>query len=58
MNDTTTDTSFMPTPTSLGDQPLPHRNPPRNRHPPARYCTSATTYSSEFSAFVSIINSQ
>ena len=31
----------MSSPTSLGDQPLPHRNPPRNCHPPARYCTYA-----------------
>ena len=34
------------------------RNPLRSCHPPARYCTSATTYSPEFLAFISTINSQ
>jgi len=57
MNDTTTDTPLMPALTSPGDQPLPRRNPSRNRHPPARHCTSTTTYSLEFSAFVSAIYS-
>ena len=57
MNDTITDTSLMPAPTLLGDQPLPRRNSPHNYHPSARYCTFATTYSSEFSAFVIAINS-
>ena len=57
MNDTIIDTPLMPAPTSPGDQPLPRRNPPCNCHPPAWYCISATTYSSEFSTFVSAINS-
>jgi len=55
MNDTTTDTPLMPTLTSPGDQPLPRRTSPCNCHPPARYCTSATTYFPEYSAFVSLL---
>ena len=56
MNDTSTDTTLIPVVASA-DQSLPCRNSLRNRHSPARYCTSATMHSSEFSAFVSAINS-
>src|SRR4051812_16096659 len=57
---TATSCSDTTAPSSPSDPapPPPRRNPPRDRHPPARYSAFATsTYSSDFSCFVASIHS-
>ena len=45
-------------PASPDVTPLPRRNPPRDRHPPARYAQCVTsTYSPEFASFLAAIHS-